>query len=546
MLQHSELETLRVSDYERTRLWRLLIVEEHPTDMRALLDVLENEGLEAVVYTSAAEALRHVYRDDVSVAIVDPNLPDLKGTRLLQRLRQKRDRIRVIIHTGKASYVSAKEAMNLGAFAYVEKTCECQELLSQVHRALWTNFDRYALELEFAIYERNQAQKALERAREEMELRVLERTTELEQINLALKKEITERKKTERALQESETRLDLAVGGATEGFWEVTCLPKEPWVFPGSPAWCSPRFKDLLEFREEEFPDVLKSWTSRLHPEDKDRFFSALNSHIERNVPFDEELRLRPKGGEYRRFRARGQAMRNDAGSILRIAGSLQEITDRTQIESTLHKREQQLIQALEYQEAISQDLHDSVLQSCYALGLGLEASKHQVTTNPTAAVESIRNAIAQINSLMRDIRYFITGLDVSIHQPGDFTVAIQEVVSKLSCTQPVEFKLAIEGAAGQLLTRKESMHLTYIVQEALSNSLRHGGAKTCGISLGMKEKSILLQIWDDGSGFIQQDLGRGGHGLKNMAARAKKIGGHFSLDSRPEKGTRIVIRLNR
>lgn len=546
MIQHSELETSRGSAYERSRLSRLLIVEDHPTDMSLLLEVLEKEGLEAIACTSATEALGHVCRDDISVAIVDLSLPDLNGTRLLEQLRQKRERIRVIIYTGKASYESAKEAVNLGAFAYVEKTCDFEELLRQVHRALWTNFDRYALELEFAIYERNQAQKALERAREEMELRVLERTTELDQANLALKEEIAERKKTERALRESETRLDLAVRGANDGLWDATCLPNEPWDSPGIPVWWSPRFKAMLGFKEEEFPNVLESLASRLHPEDRDRFFSALTTHIERKVPYDEELRLCTKQGEFRWYRARGQAVWDDAGTVLRIAGSLQEITDRKQIEETLRKREQQLLQALEYQEAISQDLHDGVLQSCYALGLGLESSKQLVMENPTAAVESINDTIAQINSLMRDIRYFITGLDVSTSQPGDFDFTVQEVVSKLSRTQPVQFSLSIGGAAAQHLTRKESMHLTYIVQEALSNSLRHGCAKTGSISLGMMGNSICLEIWDDGSGFKQGDaLGRG-HGLKNMAARARKIGGHFSLDSRQGQGTRIVVRLDR
>ena len=546
MIQHSELESTYASTYERSRLSRLLIVDDHPSDMSLLLEVFEKEGLEAIACTSATEALGHVCRDDISVAIVDLNLPDLNGTRLLQQLREKRERIRVIIYTGKASYESAKEAVNLGAFAYVEKTCEFEELLMQVHRALWTNFDRYALELEFAIFERNQAQKALERAREGMELCVLERTTELEQTNLKLMKEIAGRKITEMSLRESEARLDLAVKGATEGFWELTCLPNQTWHFPGTPVWWSPRFAAMLGFKEEEVPNVLESWVSRLHPEDKDRFISGLNAHIEQNVPYDEELRLSTKDGEFRWYRARGQVIRDEVGNIHRISGSLQEITDRKQIEDNLRKREQQLLKALEYQEAISQDLHDSVLQSCYALGLGLESSKRLVMEDPEAAMESIHDAIGQINSLMRDIRYFITGLDVSISQPGDFNFAVQEVVSKLSRTQPVEFCLNIKGAAAQLLTRKESIHLTYIVQEALSNSLRHGGAKTISISLGMNENKISLEILDDGKGFQQRDAPGRGYGLKNMAARARKIDGHFSLDSRRGRGTRIMVRLDR
>lgn len=148
--------------------------------------------------------------------------------------------------------------------------------------------------------------------------------------------DITDRKEVEEALRASEERLELAVQGSSDGLWDGRPLPGEHWSSPRTPVWYSPRFKAMLGFEEEEFENVLGSWAERLHPEDKDRVFAALSAHIERKEPYDVEYRLRTKQGEYRWFRARGQAIWDEAGRPLRMAGSLQCVTDRKKAELAL------------------------------------------------------------------------------------------------------------------------------------------------------------------------------------------------------------------
>jgi PAS domain S-box-containing protein len=99
----------------------------------------------------------------------------------------------------------------------------------------------------------------------------------------------------------------------------------------------------MLGYTDEEFPDVLESWISRLHPEDVDRVFAALTAHIERRDPYDVEYRLLTKRGEYGWFRARGQAIWNEDGQMTRMAGSLQCVTDRKRAEDALRRNEQLL-----------------------------------------------------------------------------------------------------------------------------------------------------------------------------------------------------------
>ena len=155
--------------------------------------------------------------------------------------------------------------------------------------------------------------------------------------------DITDQVRVQEFLRASEERLELVIQGSNDGFWDGRVLPDEPWSSPRTPVWWSPRVKTMLGYTDEEFPEVLESWASRLHPDDRDRVFAALTAHIERRDPYDIEYRLLTKGGEYGWFRARGQAIWDETGRMTRMAGSLQCVTDRKLAEDALLRNEQLL-----------------------------------------------------------------------------------------------------------------------------------------------------------------------------------------------------------
>lgn len=144
------------------------------------------------------------------------------------------------------------------------------------------------------------------------------------------------------------TRFELAREMLSDGLWDMEVIAGDP-VDPKNPFWWSPQFRKLLGFKTvEEFPDVLDSWASRLHPEDKARSLDAFGAHLTDRTgktPFDIEYRLQLKSGEYRWFRARGQTRRDPLGTPLRVVGALvdvhlqheQEMLRQTQ---SLHQRD--------------------------------------------------------------------------------------------------------------------------------------------------------------------------------------------------------------
>lgn len=125
------------------------------------------------------------------------------------------------------------------------------------------------------------------------------------------------------------TRFELAREMLSDGLWDMEVIAGDP-VNPKNPFWWSTQFRRLLGFETvEEFPDVLDSWASRLHPQDKEASLIAFAAHLNDRTgktPFDIEYRLKMKSGEYRWFRARGQTRRDAQGLPLRVVGALVDV----------------------------------------------------------------------------------------------------------------------------------------------------------------------------------------------------------------------------
>ncbi len=132
-------------------------------------------------------------------------------------------------------------------------------------------------------------------------------------------------------LESVQTRFDLIRMATADGTWDMVVNHDDP-SNPNNPFWWSDQFRRLLGFRNEhDFPNVLSSWATRLHPDDRDATMAAFGKHLSDRsgrTPYDVTYRLAVKNGEYRWFRARGETLRAGDGTALRVAGSLTDIHD--------------------------------------------------------------------------------------------------------------------------------------------------------------------------------------------------------------------------
>ena len=178
------------------------------------------------------------------------------------------------------------------------------------------------------INDRKLAKEALQKAHDDLERQVKERTAELTETNKELKREIEERKRAEKAVRKSQERYMLAVSGSTDGIWD--------WDILSNTVFYSDRFKEILGYAPEEFPEKVDAFRSRLHPEDADAFWAAVERHLQEHVPYNIEYRLKTNSGEYQWFLARGQAIWDDKGNATRMAGSIKNITERMEAAQNL------------------------------------------------------------------------------------------------------------------------------------------------------------------------------------------------------------------
>ena len=141
-------------------------------------------------------------------------------------------------------------------------------------------------------------------------------------------RDITAQKELEKGLRTSEERYELAVAGSDAGIWD--------WDILSGTIYYSQRFKTLLGYKSDEFPETLDAFFDRLHPEDAETVRAALDRHLQDRVPYDIEYRLRTHAETYRWFHARGQAIWDESEQAVRMSGSIHDVTRRKQSEQQL------------------------------------------------------------------------------------------------------------------------------------------------------------------------------------------------------------------
>ena len=263
---------------------------------------------------------------------------------------------------------------------------------------------------------------------------------------------------------------------------------------------------------------------------------------------FIPEERITDAEGRTRWLQTVKRPILDEDGIPHMVLGAATDITERKRMEEMLIQRERDLSAAIQERERISQDLHDGILQSLYAVGLGLEGCKPLIRKQPGPLtrkfMKTLDQSIGQLNQVMGEVRNFIAGLESHVIQGGDFPTALRNLVETMSSSASIKCRARINETSARQLSTEQALHIINIVREGVSNALRHSGATRITVSLQDLTRSVRLTITDNGVGFNTSSVQGVGHGLTNMAARAQKVRGVFLLRSMPCHGTKISLDL--
>ena len=149
---------------------------------------------------------------------------------------------------------------------------------------------------------------------------------------VGLAEDVTHARAIADALRASEERFDLAVRGTSDGLWD--------WDLRVNAVWYSPRFKALLGVGEADFPPTPDAWRATIAPPALDRVQREILRHFRTREPFDVECPMRTRADGERWFRVRGQAVWDERGRPVRMAGAITDVTEQKRIEVELREGE--------------------------------------------------------------------------------------------------------------------------------------------------------------------------------------------------------------
>jgi signal transduction histidine kinase len=207
---------------------------------------------------------------------------------------------------------------------------------------------------------------------------------------------------------------------------------------------------------------------------------------------------------------------------------------------------EVQRLSIVEERQRIGMDLHDGVIQSIYAVGLQLEFIRALIEDGDTKqAHERLGGAIEALNHTIRDIRSYILDLRPHQFQGDDLEEGVRRLVADFKANSLIVTDLEIDSDACKTVSPEARLAIFQITQEALANVAKHSHATRVKLQIFSNGEMLKMSVEDNGVG-LPHDGGvrRMGHGLNNMAQRARTIGGLLEVNSEQGNGTRIDLRV--
>lgn len=355
-------------------------------------------------------------------------------------------------------------------------------------------------------------------------------------------------------LEKQRERFELAVRGSQAGLWD--------WETSTDIVWYAPRFRELLGYEGDDvdsMPPLLETFNRHIHPDDFEPTWEQVRRHLSDQVPYDTEYRLRTRAGAYRWFRARGASVRDVQGQATRMAGSIQDVTDRKLAEQRLHEAAEKLRRSnhelQQFASIASHDLQEPLRSVGNFAGLLKGRYGDQLNEEAKDWLDRIVNAAQRMSSLVRDLLAFSRVQSrAEPFQSVDCNVVVDEVMRGLSAAIDESQATVTRDDLPTLFA--DRIQLGQLFQNLIVNAIKFRGEEPLHVHVGVEQQNgqWRFSIRDNGIGIDPQyqeqifevfrRLHRGeeypgtGIGLAICRRVVHRHGGDISVESQPGEGS--------
>ena len=219
----------------------------------------------------------------------------------------------------------------------------------------------------------------------------------------------------------------------------------------------------------------------------------------------------------------------------------LKRLTENLQrTENRVMQNEEEIVER--ERRRIARDLHDTVSQELFAANMILSgvASQDQVLQLPKVG-QQLKGVTEILNTAQNDLRILLLHLRPTELEGRNLVEGLQVIFRELQEKSNLEVYFEHDV---QKLPKTIEEHIFRIVQEVVSNTLKHAHAKRLDVYLLQTEQSLHLKLADDGVGFDPESLGELSYGMKNIQDRVDDMAGRIKILTSPKKGVAIDIKV--
>jgi PAS domain S-box-containing protein len=206
-----------------------------------------------------------------------------------------------------------------------------------------------------------------------------------------------------------------------------------------------------------------------------------------------------------------------------------------------LYERSQRLA-VVEERQRIARELHDSVSQALYGIGLGARTARALLDRDPGKAIEPVEYVLSLAEAGLAEMRALIFELRPDALEQEGLVSALSRLAASLHSRYGLEVEMDLGPEPLLSLEVKEALYR--VAQEALNNVVKHARASRVIVRLAAEGPGIALSLEDDGIGFQPQAEYPGHIGLHTMRERIEAVGGTLTIESAPGQGTRLYVAL--